>query len=271
MSFIAKKSLGQNFLHAPHVAGMMVHAVRIKPGDTVLETGPGKGALTSVLLEAGAHVIAVEKDIRAVEFLREKYSAELRDKKMRLISADVLDFDPEKEISGDYVIAANIPYYITGEFLRKFLESKHQPKKMVLMLQREVGKRIASDEKESILSISVKAYGNPHYVETVPARHFRPVPNVDSAVVLIDGISKDFFVKNNLSESHFFEIVKAGFAHKRKVLIKNLEQITHPATNRELLEKIWGKVGISLTARAEDLSLENWGQIASFIAMPHLL
>src|SRR6185369_9877649 len=98
MSFIAKKSLGQNFLHAPHVAGMMIHAVGIKPGDTVLETGPGKGALTSALIEAGANVIAVEKDIRSVEFLQEKYANEIKDKKIKLVSGDILEYDPEKEI-----------------------------------------------------------------------------------------------------------------------------------------------------------------------------
>ncbi len=267
MSFIAKKSLGQNFLHAPHVAGMMIHAAQIKAGDMVLETGPGKGALTSALLEAGAQVIAVEKDIRSVDFLREKYSAELKDGKIKLIPGDILDFDPIKDMPDDYVIAANIPYYITGEFLRKFLESEHQPKKMVLMLQKEVAKRIAADKKESILSISVKAYGKPHYVETVEARHFRPIPKVDSAVVLIDEISKDFFIENNLNESHFFAIVKAGFAHKRKVLIKNLQK----TAEKEILEKIWNKIGISSNARAEDITLDNWGQIASFIATPNLL
>jgi len=267
MSFIAKKSLGQNFLHAPHIAGMMIHAVGIKAGDTVLEVGPGKGALTSALLDAGARVIAVEKDIRSVEFLTEKFSTEIKDKNLKLISADILEFDPAAEISGDYIIAANIPYYVTGEFLRKFLESKHQPKKMILMLQKEVGKRIASDAKESILSISVKAYGKPSYIETVQARHFRPIPKVDSAVVLIDAISKDFFIKNNLTESHFFTILKAGFAHKRKVLIKNLQKIAE----KEVLEKIWNKIGISSNARAEDISLDNWGQMASFIANPDLL
>jgi 16S rRNA (adenine1518-N6/adenine1519-N6)-dimethyltransferase len=267
MSFIAKKSLGQNFLHAPHVAGMMIHAAEIKAGDTVLETGPGKGALTSALLEAGARVIAVEKDIRSVEFLREKYSTALKDEKIKLISGDVLDFDPVKDMTGDYIIAANIPYYITGEFLRKFLESAHQPKKMVLMLQKEVAKRIASDLKESIISISVKAYGKPRYIETVEARHFRPVPKVDSAVVLIDAISKDFFIENNLTEGHFFAVLKAGFAHKRKVLIKNLQKVAE----KEILQKIWDKIGISSNARAEDVSLTYWGQIASFIATPDLL
>jgi 16S rRNA (adenine1518-N6/adenine1519-N6)-dimethyltransferase len=267
MSFIAKKSLGQNFLHAPHVAGMMIHAIGIKPGDIVLETGPGKGALTSGLIEAGAHVIAVEKDIRSVEFLQEKYATEIKDEKIKIISGDILEYDPEKEISGDYVIAANIPYYITGEFLRKFLESSHQPKKMILMLQKEVGKRIASDKKESILSISVKAYAKPRYIETIAARHFRPVPKVDSAVVLIDMISKDFFKENNLTESHFFTILKAGFAHKRKVLIKNLQT----TAEKEILQKIWNKIGLSSTVRAESLTLSNWGQIASFIATPNLL
>lgn len=135
------------------------------------------------------------------------------------------------------------------------------------MLQKEVGKRIATDKKESILSISVKAYAKPRYIETVAARHFRPVPKVDSAVVLIDAISKDFFKQNNLTESHFFIVLKAGFAHKRKVLIKNLQK----TAEKEVLQKIWNKIGISSNSRAEDISLHNWGQIASFIASPDLL
>jgi 16S rRNA (adenine1518-N6/adenine1519-N6)-dimethyltransferase len=268
MNFVAKKSLGQNFLHAPHITGTMIHAADIQARDIILEAGPGKGALTSELLQTGAHVIAVEKDDRAVEFLREKFASEIKKGTLTLLHEDILDFDPKKSLpKGEYTMAANIPYYITGEFLRKFLESDRQPKKMILIVQKEVAKRIVDTEKESILSISVKAYGEPRYIETVPARHFRPVPKVDSAVILIDALSKAFFTKNSLNEEFFFKILKMGFAHKRKVLINNLKK----AVSGDILQKIWNKMELSPTIRAEKLSLKNWGEITAFIAHSDLL
>ena len=284
LNFTAKKSLGQNFLHSPNVVGKMIHSAGIKSGDTVLEVGPGKGILTQGLLDIGARVIAVEKDDRAIDFLKEKFasissadngSENRSENRLSVIHEDILTFDPEKAglKNGEYTIAANIPYYITGEFLRKFLTSPCQPTKMVIMLQKEVAKRI-TDVKESILSISVKAYGTPKYIATVPARHFRPIPNVDSAILFIDAINKDFFIPKDSSteprsyenetaeEDFFFSILKAGFAHKRKILIKNLEIIA----NRTILSEIWQKNGWSLTLRAENVPLGDWRKIATALS-----
>jgi 16S rRNA (adenine1518-N6/adenine1519-N6)-dimethyltransferase len=171
---------------------------------------------------------------------------------------------------------------------------------MVLMVQKEVAKRITvnthdthiadskkshrKSEKESILSISVKTYGEPSYITTVPARYFRPVPNVDSAVLLIDNISKKFFNTDiaTLDEAHhnqykqfekyFFSVVKAGFAHKRKVLIKNLENIGFSRFSREILEKMWQERGLSPKIRAEELTLDDWKAITIALtnSFPHL-
>ncbi|MCC2631138.1 MAG: hypothetical protein K0S38_947 [Candidatus Paceibacter sp.] len=154
---------------------------------------------------------------------------------------------------GCYKIIANIPYYITGAFLQKFLESDLQPSRMVIMLQKEVAQRIvAKDGKESILSMSVKAYGKPKYVMTVKAKYFSPEPNVDSAIIVIENISKDFF--NDFSEEKFFEIMKLGFAHKRKMLVGNLSE----KYSREHLLAAFSQVGINEKARAEDLELSQW-------------
>jgi 16S rRNA (adenine1518-N6/adenine1519-N6)-dimethyltransferase len=273
-SFRAKKSLGQNFLHAPHIVGKMIHDIGVDKTSTVLEAGPGKGVLTRGLLDTGARVLAVEKDDRAIPFLSEKFAPEIASGQLTVIHGDILEFDPKAAglARGKYLVAANIPYYITGEFLRTFLETDCAPQKMMLMLQKEVAKRITGGtdgKKESILSISVKAYGIPKYIETVPARHFRPVPKVDSALILIDAISKDFFMKNGsveLSESDFFTIVKTGFAHKRKVLIKNLENLIP----RDVLTKKWQEMGLSPTIRAEDLTLEQWRSIALFSPATHI-
>ncbi len=255
-NFSAKKSLGQNFLHAPQVISLMVHRSEIKPGDTVLEVGPGKGALTQKLLDAGANVVAVEKDDRAIPFLSEKFPNEIASGKLKLVHTDILEYTPDFT---DYSIVANIPYYISGEFLQKFFELDNQPKRIVVMLQKELAKRIV-DEKGSILSMSIKAYGNPVYLTTVPRKFFRPVPNVDSAALLIENISKNFFKDNQISEKTFFSIIKAGFSHKRKVLIKNLED----KIDSNHIKNLWETEKFSSTARAEELKLDDWKKIVIF-------
>lgn len=278
-----KKSLGQNFLTSKKIVDDIVAAADLKPDDVVLEVGPGKGILTEALLKAvpqaakgesrqgRGKVIAVEKDKRLVEFLKEKFHGTLlSDSKkvfhrgygnLEIINDDILKFDFTRYASQVpyYKIVANIPYYITSHFLRKFLESDFQPSKMVLMVQKEVAERIlARDKKESILSISIKAYGQPKIIKKVPARYFSPKPKVDSAILLIDNISKDFF-KNwstlnvDQSEKRFFEIVKQGFSSKRKMLKNNLKLLDTECSV---------KCKISETARAEELSLENWQCLA---------
>jgi len=260
-NFIAKKSLGQNFLHAPHVIGAMVHSARILPGEKILEVGPGKGALTVGLLEAGAYVIAIEKDDRAIPFLQEKFKIEVEKGQLKIIHGDILDIsiDSLGFDKGGYSIVANIPYYISGEFLRKFMESEIQPNRIVVMLQKELARRIV-DIKGSILSISIKAYGNPKYITAVPRKFFRPMPNVDSAVLLIENISKNFFLESNIDEKKFFEVVKAGFAHKRKVLIKNLET----KIDKNNLKAMWEEGKWSPKVRAEELTLSDWKKIICF-------
>lgn len=262
MTFIAKKSLGQNFLHAPQVVSAMVHAGNITQESIVLEVGPGKGALTSKLLETGSKVVAIEKDDRAIPFLHEKFQNEIKSGQLEIIHGDILEFNETsfEKFKGGYTLIANIPYYITGEFMRKFLESSMPPKKIVVMVQKEVARRIV-DSKESILSISVKVYGSPKYICSVPRKFFRPMPNVDSAVLMIDDISKKFFeVAPNspkINEKYFFEVLKAGFAHKRKVVIRNLEE----KIPREMLETIWEREKLSKDLRAENISLEVWKKI----------
>jgi 16S rRNA (adenine1518-N6/adenine1519-N6)-dimethyltransferase len=160
----------------------------------------------------------------------------------------------QNNILRSYKIIANIPYNITGAILKKFLTEKNQPTSMILMVQHEVAKRIiARDGKESILSISVKAYGEPKLVMKVPARYFSPTPKVDSAVIAINNISRKIFTENNINEEKFWEIVKAGFAHKRKQLAGNLKPMLGKNTSGVLK-----KLGIKENARAENVSLKQW-------------
>src|SRR3989338_1559210 len=204
MQYKAKKSLGQNFLKSKPALRKIIEAGEIRKDDVILEIGPGKGKLTSKLLEKSNCVIAVEKDRELFEFLKIKFEKEIRNKKLILIEDDCLNFNP-KNYNLDartYKLISNIPYNITGAILKKFLTDKNQPERMVLLVQREVAQRITTPSpsstgrggKESILSISVKAYGEPKMIMKVPARYFSPAPKVDSAVIAINNISRKNFV-----------------------------------------------------------------------------
>lgn len=277
-----KKSLGQNFLTSQSVVDKIIETANLNSEDIVLEVGPGKGILTQTLLRTAGKVIAVEKDDALIYFLKEKFEEEIKNGKLVLVRGDILKLDFEKyfgkrsglEERFHYKIVANIPYYITGEFLRKVLSLHNQPSKIVILLQKEVVERIARSKKESILSLSIKVYGEPKYIQTVKAGSFSPAPKVDSAILSIENISKDFFrsvrhsVSNTsmVSEENFFKIIKTGFAHKRKLLISNLEKVGRPTSNRkEELRIIFKELGINEKARAEDLSLEQWLLIAKII------
>ncbi len=283
----AKKSLGQNFLKSTLALHKIIEAGNLSKTDTVLEIGPGKGALTEQLLACNCRVIAIEKDRGLFEFLQNKFQKEIVDKKLILVEDDCLNFEPKSYQlkPKTYKLIANIPYNITGAILKKFLtmneEEGGQPERMVLMVQHEVAKRIVASSprhggasKESILSISVKAYGEPKMVMKVPARYFSPAPKVDSAVIAINNISRKNFnspleeyplggggristpakatpQEGNLEE-RFWEIVKTGFAHKRKQLAGNLKGVVKD----EILKNFEKK-------RAEDLSLEDWIHIST--------
>lgn len=256
--FLAKKSLGQHFLTNVNVAEKMAAVAEITPGETIFEIGPGTGILTGALLKKGAHVIALEADIRAVDILKEKFQKEIAEKKLTLVHGDIRDTSDETlGLQNDaYKIVANIPYYLSGMLFRTTLTSSVQPKTIVFLVQKEVAERIARSTKESLLSLSVKAYGTPNYIQTVVRGNFSPPPKVDSAILLITDISKKRFV--DVSEEMFFKVLKAGFAARRKQLLGNL---THLASRPEL-EKIFNKLKINETVRGEDLFVEQWFLLA---------
>jgi len=254
----AKKSLGQNFLKSKKALFAMIEAGKISADDTVLEIGPGQGALTEKLLETGAKIIAVEKDDRLIEFLSEKFAKETESSQFKLIHGDILEIDLSLFgfTPNNYKLIANIPYYITGLIFRKFLSGNIQPSKLVMMVQKEIADRIvANDGKESLLSLSVKAYGHPKKIMKVEKENFSPKPKVDSAIILIDNISRDYF--NDINEGVFFEVIKAGFAHKRKVLITNLKGLG----NNTNLHEVFSRANIPEKARSEDLNLNDWKNI----------
>ncbi|MBU2103512.1 ribosomal RNA small subunit methyltransferase A [Patescibacteria group bacterium] len=252
----AKKSLGQNFLMHRQTGERIVHAANLSKDAVVLEIGPGTGMLTRELLTQVARVVAVEADGTLVEELRETFAVEIAEERLELIHADIRSFDASV-IGETYHLVANIPYYITGEIIRQFLTEKHQPSSMTLLVQKEVAVRIARAEKESLLSLSVKVYGTPSYCFTVPRGAFVPAPNVDSAVLHIKDISRSSFELPE-QETQFFTCIRAGFAHKRKRLAKNLEEYW----DREVIMGAFEACTIAKDARAEELKLADWLQLA---------
>jgi 16S rRNA (adenine1518-N6/adenine1519-N6)-dimethyltransferase len=245
--------LGQHFLIHGWAARALARAAAPQPGELILEIGPGKGMLTRELLTLGP-VVAIEKDAALVAQLRETFAEEAANGVLKLVSADVRDITPETIGLKKYILAANIPYYITGEIIRQFLTASVQPRAMALLVQKEVAQRITS-AKESILSLSVKAYGSPRIVERVPRKHFSPAPSVDSAILLVSNISKTFFT--DMSEENFFRVVRAGFASKRKMLANNLSVVFE----REKVRQAFLASAIPEKVRAEDVSLEQWKQL----------
>jgi 16S rRNA (adenine1518-N6/adenine1519-N6)-dimethyltransferase len=243
-TFNAKKSLGQNFLMHARIAERIALAARLTHDSVVFEIGPGTGMLTRELLKLAGNVIALEADHELYEKLQNDFADEIVSKRLKLIYGDIRTFDISALPKG-YVLAANIPYYLTGEIFRMFLTTNNQPSSMTLLVQKEVAERIARSKKESILSLSVKAYGEPTYEFTVPRGAFKPAPNVDSAVLAVRGISRTNF-RNNGEEERFFTLLHAGFAHKRKFVRSNLAAAGLSAGD------------ISEKARAEDLPLSAW-------------
>lgn len=270
LSVIPKKSLGQNFLNSQRVISRIVESAELSQSDIVLEIGPGLGAITEKLLLSAGKVVAVEKDRELYAILEEKFKKNIQNKQFELIQGDIIELDPEiikKNKGFTYKIAANIPYNITGLIIRKFLTAPYQPKVMVLLVQKEVADRIvAHDKKESLLSLSVKAYGSVKKITNVARGNFNPPPRVDSAVIKIDSISREHFPKPELEEL-FFKIIHAGFAHKRKVLLKNL--VDAHIADRKLLTEIFNKRNLLATIRSEDLTLEDWLFITKLLYTNH--
>jgi 16S rRNA (adenine1518-N6/adenine1519-N6)-dimethyltransferase len=255
-----KKSLGQNFLTSIPARMAIVQAGNVTPTDTVLEVGPGKGFLTRALLDTGAHVVALEKDSDLIPVLSETFNSELEKGRLTLIEGDVLTFNPQAHNlqAGKYKLIANIPYYITGAIISRFLAEVASPSCMVVLIQKEVAERAcAKDGKESLLSLSIQAYGEPKVVYRVSRGSFNPIPSVDSAVLQISNISKHRF-DNTYHESMFFKVIHAGFAHKRKLLASNLKQVFLHIDIIALFEEL----GIHPKERAENIDITTWVQLS---------
>lgn len=254
----AKQQLGQNFLMHQKTADRIAASAGFPQGARVVEIGPGTGMLTRSLIGEGAKVTAIETDSELIPGLLESFSEERASGAFTLIEGDIRTFDLGT-IEPPYYVVANIPYYITGEIIRLLLTTENKPVSITLLVQKEVAVRVTRSEKESLLSLSVKAYGTPKYLFTVPRGAFRPSPNVDSAVLQVQDIHTLF--GNSREEAFFFEVLHAGFGHKRKKLRKNLEVVATP----EQVQSAFSACSLDENVRSEDISLPVWRALVEIL------
>lgn len=253
----AHKGLGQNFLEDPVALEGIVSAAEIQPTDTVLEIGPGLGSLTRYLAASAKEVVAVELDEKLLPPLRAVLAPY---QNIRLVQGDILDLSPaDLALRDDYLVAANIPYYITSAVIRHLLEQQPRPRRIVLTIQKEVAQRICAQPGDlSLLALSVQVYGKPRIAAHVPAEAFFPAPSVDSAVLVVD-IYPSPVIKEDLLDL-FFRLIKAGFSQKRKTLRNSLSSGLRisPTQAADLLIR----ANIDPQRRAETLSIEEWENLS---------
>ena len=252
------KRLGQNFLVDEVALRRIVEAAGVESGDAVLEIGPGLGSLTRHLATRASRVVAVEKDARLLPPLK----SVLADyDNVRIVLGDILQIPaPSLMAAEDYLVVANIPYYITSAVFRHLLGSSPRPRRIVLTVQREVAERIcAPPGKMSLLALSVQVYGEPRVAARVPAGAFHPVPKVDSAVVRVEMLPQPRIPAAQLPL--FFRLAKAGFSQKRKTLLNALSGgMRWPkSVTRACLEA----AAVAPAARAQALDWPAWARLTN--------
>ena len=247
------KGLGQNFLQDPMALEEIVSAADIDPTDTVLEIGPGLGGLTRYLALSARQVVAVELDRNLLPPLRAILSPY---KNVRLIQGDILKLSPGELVNEpNYIVAANIPYYITSAVIRHLLSSDKKPRRIVLTVQKEVAQRVCSAPGDlSLLALSVQVYGKPRIAARIPADAFFPVPKVDSAVLCIDIYPSPLISAEHIDT--FFHLSKAGFSQKRKMLRNSLSAGLRISPNEAA--DLLTRANIDPQRRAETLSINEW-------------
>lgn len=248
-----KKSLGQNFLVESAGLNKVIQAAQLNPEDEVLEIGAGLGSLTYLLAQSAARVSAVEIDRAVLPPLREALEAF---NNVTIIEGDILALEIDQIVtSPNYIVVANIPYYISSAIIRHLLEAERKPRRVVLTVQKEVAERIlARDGKMSLLALSVQVFGQVSIAGVIPAGSFLPAPDVDSAVLKIE-LYPEPLIPLDLHES-FFKLAQAGFSQKRKTMRNSLAGgLRLPAAE---VERLMEKSGLDCARRAETLTLQEW-------------
>ncbi len=254
MSFKHKKKYGQNFLtNQGEILSKIMEVSGVIETDTILEIGPGEGALTELLLEASKKVNCVEIDRDLEKILSRKFE---KNPKFNLIMQDILTVDFDEQIGEKVKVVANIPYYITSPIINKLIENREYVDEIYIMVQKEVAERICarSGKERSTLTLAVEYFGDAEYLFTIPKEYFQPVPKVDSAFMSIK-LRKDNSYIEKIPEDIFFKYVKASFSNKRKNLVNNLSTL---GFSKDLVKEKLEEVEIDGKRRAETLSIDEF-------------
>jgi 16S rRNA (adenine1518-N6/adenine1519-N6)-dimethyltransferase len=259
------KSLGQNFLHDGNQLRRIVQAAALTKSDRVLEVGPGLGPLTELLVAEAGEVLAIEKDGRLVEVLRDRFNSksQISDFKFELVHDDALDFlRRERRDWTGWKLVANLPYSVASPILVELAQANGCPDRMVATLQLEVGQRAvasADNDDYGVLSLLLQLRYEPETNFKIPADCFYPVPDVDSACVVLVRRAQPLLSK--LDEPKFEHLVKLSFSQRRKMMLKLLKQ-EWPA---EKLAKAFDELKLSPQIRAERVTLEQFVELTNLL------
>ncbi|HEY7701421.1 MAG TPA: 16S rRNA (adenine(1518)-N(6)/adenine(1519)-N(6))-dimethyltransferase RsmA [Candidatus Limnocylindrales bacterium] len=252
----ARHALSQNFLADADVLSAILAEAAPTPGSGVLEIGPGLGLLTGGLLEAGAAVTAVELDAGLAAFLRDRFAEPLDAGQLRLVEGDALDQDLVRLVATPYDVVANLPYHITSPILHALLGGPPRPRRLVLMVQREVAERIAAPPgKMSYLSVFVQYHARVRVAFRVPPDAFEPEPAVESAVIVVEPYEADDRLSPT-DEDELWRLVQAAFRERRKML--------HNVLSRQLpidaatVDRALAATNIAPDRRPQTLAVGEW-------------
>jgi len=249
------RALGQNFLVDPNTAERIVRLAEVGPGAQVVEIGAGLGSLTTALAASGAAVTAVELDRRLASVLRE----EVAPPGVRVVEADAMRMDWAGLLPGrGWVLVANLPYNVATPLVVEVLESVPGVERMLVMVQREAGERLAAAPGSRVygaVSVKVAYWARASLVGLVPATVFLPRPRVESALVRIDRRPRPAVDPTVVGYDRLSAVVAAGFGRRRKMLRGALAGVVAP--------EAFAAAGVEPTARAEDLDVEAWGRLAA--------
>lgn len=252
------KSLGQHWLKDRLILEAIADCVEITPDDTILEIGPGLGTLTSVLLDRAEQVVAVEFD----PSLARKLPGQFPGKRLTVYNEDILSFD-FRRLPTDYVVVANVPYYITSKIVHVLSNSPNPPKRMALLVQKEVAERLAATAGEmSILAVSAQIFYEVSLGPIVGAEWFTPPPKVDSQVVVMERREQPLVPAEQ--QKAFFRLVKAGFSERRKKLRSSLSGGL--GLDKQAVDELLANAQLSPEARAQELSIEDWSRLAKLVS-----
>ena len=263
--FTPLKRLGENYLVDGNIKDKIIAEAGIKKRDTVLEIGPGFGALTLDLASRGAKVYAVEKDKKAFLILEDIVKDSFPN--LNLFNEDILEFDFKKITRVKKVkVLGNLPYYITTPIIEYLIERRRFIESALIVMQREVANRLLADpgsEDRSSVSCFVQYYTKPHYIHTIKRGSFYPSPEVDSSLLRFEMLGEPSVRVGD--EKLFFKIIRGAFNQKRKSIINSLSRKEVLDISKEELANILQKAGIDPSSRPQDLSLQSFAQVANTI------